>query len=60
VVVVPPKVAPGLVEMCQTKEDREVFERMRIRETGDVSKYHPMNAEAYREYEAWLAARGDG
>lgn len=57
IVVVPPKIAPELAELCQGKEDREIFERMRIRETGDVAKYHPMNAEARAEYEAWLAAR---
>jgi regulator of RNase E activity RraA len=59
VVVVPPRFASELVELARAKEDREVFERMRIRETGDVSKYHPMNAEARAEYEAWLAEEGN-
>lgn len=57
VVVVPIKIAPELVELCNTKEDREIFERQRIRETGDVAKYHPMNAEARVEYEHWLRER---
>jgi regulator of RNase E activity RraA len=57
VVVVPLKVAPELVALCQTKEDREIFERQRIQETGNVAKYHPMNAEARAEYEQWLKER---
>ena len=32
--------------------------RQRIRETGDVRKYHPMNAEALAEYETWLKEGG--
>jgi regulator of RNase E activity RraA len=57
IVVVPPKIAPKLAELCQGKEAREIFERQRIRETGNVAKYHPMNAEARAEYEAWLKER---
>jgi regulator of RNase E activity RraA len=55
IVVVPPQLAPELAEFCRGKEAREIFERQRIRETGDVAKYHPMNAEARAEYERWLA-----
>jgi regulator of RNase E activity RraA len=60
IVVVPPKIAPELVQLAQAKEEREVFERLRIRETGNVRKYHPMNAEALAEYEAWLKEGGTG
>jgi regulator of RNase E activity RraA len=58
VVVVPPRIASELIEMASAKEEREIFERQRIRETGDVRKYHPMNEEALAEYEAWLKAGG--
>jgi regulator of RNase E activity RraA len=57
VVIVPIKIAPDLLALCQTKEDREIFERQRIRETGDVAKYHPMNEEARAEYAQWLKER---
>jgi regulator of RNase E activity RraA len=60
IVVVPPKLATELIALCKGKEDREVFERQRIRETGNVAKYHPMNAEARAEYEAWLSERHNG
>lgn len=59
IVIVPPKIAPELAQLCAEKEDREVFERQRIRETGNVAKYHPMNAEARLEYEAWLTQQPD-
>ena len=58
VVVVPPGIAADLVGLARAKEEREVFERMRIRETGDVRKYHPMNTEALAEYQAWLDEGG--
>lgn len=58
VVVVPPKVAPEIIEYCSKREGAEVFERMKLQETGDVGKYYPMNAEARREYEEWLKAGG--
>jgi regulator of RNase E activity RraA len=60
IVVVPPKLAPELAKLCHDKEEREIFERQRIRETGDVAKYHPMNAAARAEYEAWLKERFTG
>ena len=53
-VVVPPKIAEKVIEWCQPKEDREIFEKMKIRETGNVAKYHPMNEEAKQEYTEWL------
>ena len=58
VVVVPPKLAPQVIEYCETREAGEVFERIRLKETGDVTKYYPMNEEARREYEEWKKAQG--
>ena len=58
VVVVPPKVAPQVIEYCHERETREVFERMKLRETGDIEKYYPLNEEGQKEYEEWLKARG--
>ncbi len=58
VVVVPPKVAPKIIECSKTRETREVFERMKLKETGDVRKYYPMNAEGEKEYVEWLEETG--
>ena len=58
VVVVPPKVAPQVIEYCERREAGEVFERIKLQETGDVAKYYPMNEEALREYEDWKKAQG--
>ena len=58
VVVVPPKVAAEVLELCRNKEDREVFEKMKIEETGNVAKYHPSNSEALKEYAAWRKEQG--
>ena len=58
VVVVPAKVAPQVIEFCETREAGEVFERIRLKETGDIGKYYPMNEEARREYEEWKKAEG--
>ena len=60
VVVVPPKVAPQVIEYCETREAGEVFERIRLKETGDVAKYYPMNDEARREYDEWKKAQAEG
>jgi len=54
VVVVPPKVAPTVIEYCRARETREIFERMKLKETGDIEKYYPFNEEGRREYEEWL------
>lgn len=58
VVVVPPKVAPVVIDYCQEREAAEVFERMKLRETGDIAKYYPLNEEGRREYEEWRKAHG--
>jgi len=58
VVVVPPKVAPKVIEYCHARETREIFERMKLKETGDIEKYYPFNEEGRKEYEEWFKARG--
>ena len=58
VVVVPPKVARQVIEYCERREGAEVFERMRLQETGDVEKYYPLSEEGRKEYEEWLKAQG--
>ena len=58
VVVVPPKVAPQVIDYCRDRETREIFERMKLGETGDVDKYYPFNEEGKREYEQWLKETG--
>jgi regulator of RNase E activity RraA len=57
VVVVPPKVVPQVVEYCRAREGREVFERNKLKETGDLGKYYPLNTEGKQEYEAWLKSQ---
>lgn len=54
VVVVPPAVAPKVIEYCREREEREVFERIKLKETGDITKYYPMNEEGQIEYARWL------
>ena len=54
VVVVPPRVAPQVIEYCRRREGREVFERIKLEETGDIEKYYPLNEEGEKEYEEWL------
>ena len=54
VVVVPPSVAPKVIDYCSNREQREVFERMKLKETGLIEKYYPMNEEGQREYEQWV------
>ena len=53
VVVVPPNVAPEVIEYCERREAGEVFERIMLKKTGLVEKYYPMNEEAQQEYEEW-------
>lgn len=60
VVVVPPAVAPQVIEYCRAREGREVFEALKLRQTGDIEKYYPMNAEGQREYEEWLRSQEGG
>ena len=59
VVVVPPKVAPQVIEYCLAREGREVFERINLAETGDIEKYYPLNEEGQREYDEWRRNRGE-
>jgi regulator of RNase E activity RraA len=58
VVVVPPKVAPEVIAYCRARETREVFERMKLQQTGDIARYYPFSEEGKREYEEWLRATG--
>jgi len=60
VVVVPPKVAPQVIEYCRAREGREVFERIKLRETGDIERYYPLNDEGKKEYEEWLRNQEEG
>ncbi|MAE63037.1 MAG: hypothetical protein CMJ18_02090 [Phycisphaeraceae bacterium] len=60
VVVVPPAVAPKVIEYCVAREEREVFERIKLKETGDIAKYYPMNEAAQVEYAQWLKQQRGG
>lgn len=58
VVVVPPKLAPQVIAYCLQRETREIFERQKLQETGDIEKYYPLDAAGQKEYDAWLADSG--
>lgn len=54
VVVVPPKLAQAVIDYCHERETQELFERMKLAETGQIEKYYPMNEQGQAEYEQWL------
>ena len=56
-IVVPPRLAPKIIEIAGERDEHEVFVRMRLREGGELNKYYPFNEEGRREYEEWLAAQ---
>ena len=58
VVVIPPKVISQVIEYCHSRETREIFERQRLKETGDIHKYYPLNEEGEVEYLEWLKETG--
>ena len=57
-IVVPPRLAPRILEIGSAREDKEVFVRQKLREGGALSKYYPFNEQGLREYEEWKAAGG--
>lgn len=60
VVVVPPKVADQVIAYSRERETQEIFERMKLRETGLIEKYYPFNEQGQKEYEQWLEEREPG
>ena len=56
-VVVPVALAGEVAKTAAAKAEWEVFSRMKLEEGGTLEKYYPLNAEAQKEYEAWLRAR---
>ena len=53
-VIVPYALADAVAESAAEKAEWEVFSRMKLEEGGLLSKYYPLDAEAQKEYEAWL------
>ena len=45
-IVVPPRLAPKIIEIAGERDEHEVFVRMRLREGGELNKYYPFNEEA--------------
>lgn len=58
-VVVPPKMAPKILESTLAREEQEVFERMMLERGGALRKYYPLNEEGMKEFQAWKAARSE-
>lgn len=56
-IVVPPRLVQRVLEIAGEREEREVFERIKLREGGELSKYYPLSEEGRTEYEDWRAGR---
>ena len=56
-IVIPPKLAPAIIEIAGERDEHEVFVRMKLGQGGDLNKYYPFNEEGRREYEEWLKAQ---
>ena len=52
-VVVPIKLAPGLLKKASEHREWEEFARLKLAEGGDLRKYYPLREDARAEYEAW-------
>jgi regulator of RNase E activity RraA len=57
VVVLPPRLAPQVIERASEREEHEVFVRMKLSEGGALNRYYPFDEEGRREYEEWLQKR---
>ncbi len=53
-VVVPVALANEIAKLSTEKAAWEVFSRMKLEAGEPLEKYYPLNAEAQKEYEAWL------
>ncbi len=53
-VLLPFALAETIAEAAVAKAEWEVFSRLKLEEGGLLSKYYPLDAEAQKEYEAWL------
>ena len=53
-VAVPLAMAAAVAEKAAAKAEWEVFSRLKLEAGGTLDKYYPLNAEANREYQAWL------
>ena len=57
-IVVPPRLIPKILEIGGTRDEKEIFVRMKLRQGGALSRYYPLDEVGQREYEEWLAAGG--
>ena len=60
VVVIPRQLAALVVEQSQLHEDWEEFSRKRIAEGGALTRYYPLEEDAWQEYFSWRASMVDG
>ena len=54
-IVVPPFLAPRIIEIAGARDYKEIFVRRKLQEGGDLMKYYPFNAQGQLEYDEWLA-----
>jgi regulator of RNase E activity RraA len=54
-IVVPPFLAPRIIEIAGERDYKEIFVRRKLQEGGELMKYYPFNDEGKKEYEEWLA-----
>lgn len=59
-VIVPPHLAPQLLEATLDREEREDFERMMLEQGGALRKYYPLSDEGLREFEEWKRRKNNG
>ena len=57
-IVVPPRLIPKVLEIGGTRDEKEIFVRMKLQQGGALSRYYPLDEVGQREYEEWLAAGG--
>ena len=58
-IVVPPFLAPRIIEIAGARDYKEIFVRQKLREGGDLRRYYPFDEEGQKEYEQWLAQQSD-
>ena len=54
-VIVPPKLAPRILESTLAREEQETFERTMLLKGGALSKYYPLSEEGMKEFDEWKA-----
>ena len=57
-IAVPPRLIPKILDIGGSRDEKEVFVRMKLQQGGALSRYYPFDEVGQREYEEWAAAGG--